>query len=93
MSIEEPSNYSDAEKELAWREAMKTEIDSIEKNNTWILTELPHRHKAIGLKWVFKIKRDMNEEVVKHKARLVAKGYVQRQGIDYEEGFSPITRI
>lgn len=72
---------------------MKNEIDSIEKYNTWILTELPHGHKAIGLKWVSKIKKDMNGEVVKHKAWLVAKGYVQRQGIDYEEVFAPVTRM
>ena len=28
----------------------------------------------------------------KHKARLVAKGYSQRQEIDYNEVFTPITR-
>lgn len=57
---------------------MTQEIDSIEKNQTWALTELPAGHKAIGLKWVFKLKKDTNGEVVKHKARLVAKGYVQK---------------
>lgn len=93
LSIEEPSSYIQAEKESAWREAMKNEIDSIEKNNTWVLTELPPGQKAIGLKWVFKIKKDMNGEVIKHKARLVAKGYVQKQGIDYEEVFAPVTRM
>ncbi|KAL8157797.1 hypothetical protein AgCh_002489 [Apium graveolens] len=72
-------DYSQAVKELAWREAMQSEIDLIEKNNTWILTDLPHGHKAIRLKWVFKIKKDMDGEVVEHKARLVARGYVQRQ--------------
>ncbi|KAF0919838.1 hypothetical protein E2562_031694 [Oryza meyeriana var. granulata] len=37
-------------------------------------------HKPIGLKWVFKLKKNIAGEVIKHKARLVAKGYVQRQG-------------
>jgi len=54
---------------------------------------LPKDHKAIGLKWVFKVKRDPAGNIVKHKARLVAKGYVQRQGVDYEEVFPPMARM
>ena len=69
---------------------MKAEIDSINKNNTWKLTTLPKDHKAIGLKWVFKTKRDANGEIVKHKARLVAKGYIQEHGIDFDEVFAPV---
>jgi len=46
------------------------------KNKTWTLTELPSGHRPIGLKWVFKLKRNADGEVMKHKARLVAKGYV-----------------
>lgn len=55
---------------------MKTELESIENNKTWELTELPVGHKAIDLKWVYKLKKDTEGKVVKHKARLVAKGYV-----------------
>jgi hypothetical protein len=54
---------------------------------------LPKDHKAIGLKWVFKVKRDPAGNIVKHKARLVAKGYVQQQGVDYEEVFAPVARM
>ena len=54
---------------------------------------MPKDHKAIGLKWVFKVKRDPAGNIVKHKARLVAKGYVQRQGVDYEEVFAPVARM
>lgn len=93
LSVEEPTSYSEAAKEKEWREAMENELSSIEKNNTWVLTDLPHGHKAIGLKWVFKLKKDMNGDVIKHKARLVAKGYVQKQGIDFEEVFAPVTRM
>ncbi|XP_074373657.1 putative mitochondrial protein AtMg00820 [Apium graveolens] len=63
---------------------MQTEIKATEDNKTWEFTELPQGHKAIGLKWVFKLKRDGEGNVTKHKARFVAKGYVQQQGIDYE---------
>jgi Reverse transcriptase (RNA-dependent DNA polymerase) len=49
--------------------------------------------RVIGLKWVYKLKKDSKGNVVKHKARLVAKGYVQQQGIDFEEVFAPVARI
>jgi hypothetical protein len=42
---------------------------------------------------VFKVKRDEHDAVIKHKVRLVAKGYVQKQGIDFEEVFTPVARI
>jgi hypothetical protein len=47
----------------------------------------------IGLKWVYKTKRDEAGIVTKFKARLVAKGYVQRQGIDFDEVFAPVARL
>ncbi|GJX72852.1 ribonuclease H-like domain, reverse transcriptase, RNA-dependent DNA polymerase [Tanacetum coccineum] len=72
---------------------MKVELDSINRNNTWELTTLPKGHKAIGLKWVFKTKKDANGNIVKHKARLVAKGYIQEHGIDFEEVFAPVARM
>ncbi|CAA7034524.1 unnamed protein product [Microthlaspi erraticum] len=65
--------------------ACEDEISSIEKNNTWDLVELPYGAKPIGLKWVFKLKRNSDGSINKHKSRLVAKGYVQRYGIDFEE--------
>nr|GEV65009.1 ribonuclease H-like domain, reverse transcriptase, RNA-dependent DNA polymerase [Tanacetum cinerariifolium] len=71
---------------------MKDELDSINRNNTWRLTSLPPGHKAIGLKWVFKTKRDADGKIIKHKARLVAKGYIQEHGIDFEEVFAPVAR-
>ena len=89
---DEPVNYNQAKKDCNWVNAMKSELEAIEKNNTWVLVE-PPRSKVIGLKWIFKLKRDKNGEIVKHKARLVAKGYVQEQGIDFEEVFAPVARM
>src|SRR5438105_4332966 len=72
---------------------MRDEMDSIEENCTWSLVDPPSGHRPIGLKWVFKPKRDASGTIVKHKARLVAKGYVQQPGIDFEEVFAPVARL
>lgn len=55
--------------------------------------DLPPGSKAIGLKWVFKLKRNSDGSISKHKARLVAKGYVHKYGVDFEEVFAPVARI
>jgi hypothetical protein len=93
LTTEEPATFAEAEKDKAWRAAMLEEMASIEANETWQLTQLPPGHRAIGLKWVYKLKKDSNGEVAKRKARLVAKGYVQRQGVDFEEVFAPVARM
>ena len=69
------------------------EMASIEQNKTWKLVNLPHGHRPIGLKWVFKVKREETGAIVKHKARLVAKGYVQQEGVDFDEVFAPVARM
>lgn len=49
--------------------------------------------EPIGLKWIFKTKRNSQGEIIRHIAKLVAKGYVQKLGIDCEEVFAPIARM
>nr|GEW42699.1 ribonuclease H-like domain, reverse transcriptase, RNA-dependent DNA polymerase [Tanacetum cinerariifolium] len=90
---EKPRNYKEAAQDKKWIKAMQIEIDSINKNKTWKLATLPDNQKAIGLKWVFKTKRDGNWNIINHKARLVAKRYVQEHGIDYDEVFAPVARM
>ena len=78
---------SDAEK---WKKAMKSELDSLHRNDVWDLCDLPHRRKAVGSKWVFKRKYDVDGNIERYKARLVAQGYNQRYGIDYDKTFYPV---
>lgn len=89
----DPILFEEAVTQSIWREAMKSEIDSIEKNQTWELTTLPEGFKAIGVKWVYKTKLNEDGKVEKYKARLVVKGYAQSYGVDYTEVFAPVARL
>jgi hypothetical protein len=93
LTAEEPADVDEALADASWRAAMKEELESIVDNQTWQLTALPGGHRAIGLKWVFKVKRGPDGEIVKYKARLVAKGYAQRQGVDFDEVYAPVARL
>ena len=63
---------------------MQTKYDAIVKNDTWYLTYLPPVNKAIGTKWLYKLKRKLDGSIDRYKARLVAKGYAQEKGIDFD---------
>lgn len=70
-----------------WVKAMEEEMDSLTENNTFTLTTLPEGKPAVGGRWVYAIKENLDEVI--YKARYVAKGYSQVPGIDYNETFSP----
>ena len=93
LRIEEPNNYDQDEKEIDWKKAMQAEMDAIEKNRTWVLTDLPHGRKPIILKWVYKLKKNTEGEIVRYKAMIISRGYVQKKGIDFEEVFAPVRRL
>ena len=73
----EPIGFDEAVESKKWRSAIDEEIQAIKKNDTWELDTLPKGHKTIGVKWVYKDKKNAKGVVERYKARLVAKGYNQ----------------
>ncbi|GJV25723.1 retrotransposon protein, putative, ty1-copia subclass [Tanacetum coccineum] len=57
------------------------------------LVDLSPSCKPLGYKWIFKKKMKANGTINKYKARLVIKGFRQREGLDYFDTYSPVTRI
>ena len=75
------------------KEAVNSEVESILQNHTWELVDLTPGCKPLGYKWIFKRKMKADESIDKYKTKLVVKGYRQKQGLDYFDTYSPVTRI
>ena len=76
-----------------WKEAINDEVESILQNHTWELVDLPPGSKPLGYKWIFNKKMKAYGFIDKYKVRLVIKGYKQKEGLDYFDTYSPVTRI
>ncbi|CAJ2636330.1 unnamed protein product [Trifolium pratense] len=92
-SLFEPSSYKEAILDPLWRKAMDEELAALHKTDTWDIVPLPPGKRAIGSRWVYKIKTKFDGSVERYKARLVAKGFSQQYGIDYEETFAPMAKM
>jgi hypothetical protein len=72
---------------------MVKEMESLQKNETWDLVELPSGRKHVSSNWVFKKKMNASGQVKKFKALLVGKGYSQVEGVDFSEFFSLVVKL
>ncbi|XP_074315635.1 uncharacterized protein LOC141651839 [Silene latifolia] len=89
----EPTSFKMAMQDDGWCQAMQEEIDALEQNGTWDLAELPPNKKALGCRWVYKIKYKSDDSIERLKARLVVFGNHQVEGIDYGETFAPVVKM
>lgn len=91
-AAKESTSVQDALQHEHWKSTMKDEFLTLERNSTWTLGLLPTGRKAIGCKWIFKIKENPDGTIHKHKARLVAKRFYQVAGLDFTETFSTVVK-
>jgi hypothetical protein len=87
----EPKDIGHALSDPNWVNVMHEELENFERNQVWVLVEPPQNCKPIWTKWVWRNKEGENGEVMRNKSRLVAEVYSQKEGIDYEETFAPVS--
>jgi Reverse transcriptase (RNA-dependent DNA polymerase)/gag-polypeptide of LTR copia-type/GAG-pre-integrase domain len=95
-SITEPTTLAEALQRPDGDKYLESAIEEVRahlENGTWKVVRLPKGKRAIGSRWVFKIKRNADGSIERYKGRIVAKGYAQREGIDYTETFAPTARF
>ena len=74
-SIPIPKTIFEALSNENWRDAIRVEMQALEKNKVWDLVKLPKGNNTVGCRWIFTVKYNSSGSLEIYKARLVAKGY------------------
>nr|GFA24430.1 retrovirus-related Pol polyprotein from transposon TNT 1-94 [Tanacetum cinerariifolium] len=93
VSRTEPKNIKEAMADSAWIESMQEELHQFDRLDVWELVDRPLCKNVINMKWLWKNKHDEENTVIRNKSHLVAKGYAQKEGINFEESFTPVARL
>ncbi|GFX51840.1 retrovirus-related Pol polyprotein from transposon TNT 1-94 [Trichonephila clavipes] len=70
-----------------WHDAMDKEINVMKERKVWDLVDHPDNIKILENRWVYTIKYDENNKIVRYKARLVVRGNTQLRGESFDEYF------
>jgi hypothetical protein len=89
---EEPTCFEESIQRKKWADAMTEEYKSIMKNEVWEIVPRPKNKDVVSYRWLFKIKHAADGSIEKYKERFVARGFSQKEGIGYEDTFTPMAR-
>ena len=95
-SVNKPRSHTEAmrsDQSDHWKATKAEEIASLEGRGTWETVPCPKGTNIVSCKWVYRVKYGANGEVTRYKAHLVARGFTQVYGQDYQETFTPVTRL
>ncbi len=76
-----------------WMKVMKIEVNFLIENEIWeLITSSNDRSKSLINRWVFKIKYELDENILKYKAHWVVHEYKQQYEIDYNKIWSKVVK-
>jgi hypothetical protein len=81
--------HSDAEE---WKKVEDKKLEMLKSMGVYVNEKLPEGRKAIGNRWVFEFKLDVNGGPPIHKAHLVAQVFSQVPFVNYDATFAPVTK-
>jgi Reverse transcriptase (RNA-dependent DNA polymerase) len=77
-----------------WIEAEEDELRSFALNHVMSKKpSIPSNAKALPMKWIYTVKRDLKGNIVRYKARLIVQGFFQIFGVDYTDTYSTVAKF
>ena len=92
----DPTNFNDARSHKDWPEwdaSINQELEQHVNLSTWDLVEPPNGANIVGSRFVFHYKQDSSSKIAAYKTRLVTQGFSQAVVVEYNETFSPTTKL